>query len=321
MALVKMGQPGSSLSRSPSIKSGVDSLTCLSSLTITDDTRRERLNESRTMEIMPPRRNEISRYNQQRLFEIQLLLPPATLIIILIFWWYTKAHSNGQWNTASKTSLPSWIDFFAALLFFAALIQCVRLAFSHLTLRSQESALILLRASLSHNGGCLSIAWPKHISSILTDQSVTANKLTSPSVIWTIGSKSKCERSNLCGERVLRYANDDIYEGEIYEGSCSGSGVHYFCSSGKYEGDWVDGKYNGYGIETWAPGSRYKGQFQQGLRNGYGVYRFQTGDEYSGEWLHGQSHGYGVQTCNDGSRYIGEFKRGMKHGIGYYRFR
>ncbi|XP_050282617.1 uncharacterized protein LOC126723312 [Quercus robur] len=140
-------------------------------------------------------------------------------------------------------------------------------------------------------------------------------------VFWSIGSRPKPEKRASSGCWVQVFSNGDVYEGELYKGKCSGSGVYYYYMSGRYEGDWVDGKYDGYGVETWARGSRYRGQYRQGLRQGFGVYRFYTGDVYAGEWANGQSHGCGVHTCEDGSRYVGEFKWGVKHGLGHYHFR
>ncbi|KAI3812755.1 hypothetical protein L1987_17467 [Smallanthus sonchifolius] len=152
-------------------------------------------------------------------------------------------------------------------------------------------------------------------------RSDNASKKTCPSVVWSIGSKTRFEENTDSGFLVKVYSNGDVYEGEFYKGKCSGSGVYYYNLNGRYEGDWVDQKYDGYGVETWAKGSRYRGQYRQGLRHGYGVYRFYTGDMYAGEWFKGQCHGCGIHTCEDGSRYSGEFKGGIKHGLGHYRFR
>ncbi|KAK6947489.1 MORN motif, partial [Dillenia turbinata] len=151
-------------------------------------------------------------------------------------------------------------------------------------------------------------------------ESISSSKPRHP-VLWSIGSKQKSEKRPNSGSWVHVFSNGDVYEGELHEGKCSGSGVYYYYMSGRYEGDWVDEKYDGYGVEAWARGSRYRGQYRQGLRHGFGVYRFYTGDVYSGEWSNGQSHGCGIHTCADGSRYVGEFKWGVKHGRGNYHFR
>lgn len=179
-----------------------------------------------------------------------------------------------------------------------------------------------LRSTLNHSRGCFTFSRLKPLADLLkVDKSDKKPFGRASSVTWTIGSKGRTHKTKIAKEGVQVYSNGDVYEGEFYQGRYSGSGVYYFYMSGRYEGDWVDGKYDGYGVETWSRGSRYRGQYRQGLREGYGVYRFYTGDVYSGEWSNGQSHGCGVQTCEDGSRYVGEFKWGVKHGFGYYHFR
>ncbi|WCJ20757.1 Histone H3 K4-specific methyltransferase SET7/9 family protein [Euphorbia peplus] len=151
---------------------------------------------------------------------------------------------------------------------------------------------------------------------------IQASKESKNPVIWSIGSKPEREKKEISsGSWVQAYSNGDVYEGEFHMGKCSGSGVYYYCMSGRYEGDWIDDKYDGFGVETWAKGSRYRGQYRQGLRHGIGVYRFYAGDVYSGEWCNGQCHGSGVYSCEDGSKYVGEFKWGVKHGFGHYHFR
>lgn len=178
------------------------------------------------------------------------------------------------------------------------------------------------RGIFSRGRGCFSLSCLKPLTDLLRADK-TEKKLFSraSSVTWTIGSKGRTHKLKIAREGVQVYSNGDVYEGEFHQGRYSGSGVYYFYMSGRYEGDWIDGKYDGYGVETWSRGSRYRGQYRQGLREGYGIYRFYTGDVYSGEWSNGQSHGCGVQTCEDGSRYVGEFKWGVKHGFGYYHFR
>ncbi|CAN6486720.1 unnamed protein product [Victoria cruziana] len=224
----------------------------------------------------------------------RLLLPPSLIIAVPAFWWFFKT---------SPSDLGLWFDFFSALAFVAALLLSFRFSFPRLSL----TRLI------------------KPVSSLLPSYERLKPKSSSYShhVQWTIGSKARPDKMSSINARegVIVYSNGDVYEGEFHKGKCSGSGVYYYCMSGRYEGDWVDEKYDGYGVETWARGSRYRGQYRQGLRHGYGVYRFYTGDVYAGEWSNGQSHGYGVHTCEDGSRYVGEFKWGVKHGLGHYHFR
>ncbi|XP_002988599.2 alsin homolog [Selaginella moellendorffii] len=347
-----------SLCRSPTVKAGIDSLSCLSELTVGSSSSLSsdvggggggsggggsgggRSGGGFLPEVdQTPRGQDIVGFHQRGTrFEFQLLLPPVVLVLVPFVWWYWKftsipsssSSSLGLSTSASSSYSGSstgsfWLDFLAMLLFFAALAFCARVALVHFV-SSKSHSLYVLRTILAHsrlNGMLLrplGIFLDDHRDKRCSNSSSAATA-GGPTITWTIGSKPRIEKSRLFGEGVQRYSNGDVYEGEFYQGRFSGSGVYYFYLSGKYEGDWVDGKYDGYGVETWARGSRYRGQYRQGLRDGYGVYRFYTGDVYSGEWCGGQSHGYGVQTCEDGSRYVGEFKRGMKHGFGYYRFR
>ncbi|KAJ7557370.1 hypothetical protein O6H91_05G124200 [Diphasiastrum complanatum] len=319
----KLGRSPSSLSRSPTVKSCIGSLTCFSDLLEATDKHRERLDRSFLPEVnRTPRRVDTSRYQQQRRVELQLLVPPLLLIIIPLVWWYVKLGSVQSLNWfAENLSLRFWFDCMAVLLFSGTFVLCARLAVPYCSLGSKVQALYVLLTALSHGWGYCSKIWFRRGDPMLADEKGKQKNNGGSAVTWTIGSKSKLEKSRFYGEGVQNYSNADVYEGEFYQGRCSGSGVYYFYMSGKYEGDWVDGKFDGYGVETWARGSRYRGQYLQGMRDGYGIYRFYTGDVYSGEWSKGQSHGNGVQTCEDGSRYVGEFKHGMKHGFGYYHFR
>eukprot|EP00897_Mesotaenium_endlicherianum_P008294 jgi/Mesen1/7493/ME000039S06709 len=249
----------------------------------------------------------------------------------------------------------SWLEFLAVLALLAGCALLARLAFPHfnfslrlpaqwnvnfnlsLTLRGLGPAwnrgvnyLIPLRASF---GGCsfkgskvgkgsgIAATWHSgdhHHHHHHRDRSPGGGGgLLSP--LRPLHHPSSSSLKATCG--VHTYSNGDRYEGEFYQGRCSGRGVYFFALSGRYEGDWADGKYDGYGVETWSRGSRYRGQYRQGLRDGYGVYRFYTGDVYGGLWSKGQSHGVGAQTCADGSRYLGEFAWGAKHGFGKYIFR
>ncbi|KAJ7568532.1 hypothetical protein O6H91_01G036700 [Diphasiastrum complanatum] len=323
MGVSKLGRSQSSLSRSPTIKSNIGSLSDLSELIEASDKSKEKFGRSLFSEIgRASKRSDIVKYQQQRRFEVQSLIPPLLLVILPFMWWYVKADSGQSWNWLAYTiSLRFWLEASIAFLFLVTIMLCAKFALLYMNVGSKLQALYILRAAVIHSWGCLNTICSRPLNSLLAEEESKRNIKSGSQVVWTIGSKSKIERSKFYGEGVQKYSNGDSYEGEFYQGRCSGSGVYYFHMSGKYEGDWVDGKYDGYGVETWFRGSRYRGQYRQGMRDGYGIYRFHTGDVYSGEWSNGQSNGNGVQTCEDGSRYVGEFKNGMKHGFGYYHFR
>ncbi|CAM6049204.1 unnamed protein product [Sphagnum compactum] len=319
VGLSKLSRSPSSLLRSPTIKSGIDSLSSLSDA----NRSHERMDgccwpsTNRGVHVA----GDGPGYLQERL---QLLLPPAVLVAVPFVWWCVKAGPSYGLNWLPAEIPWFWFNLTALFVFFVAFIVSIRLALPHLFVR----AVIpwgFAKDFCSQSWECLSNSCLKPLAAILQ---IIAEKghgrgLGSHSpVTWASGiNKGRSGKSKTSGDGVQTYSNGDIYEGEFYQGRCSGSGVYYFYKSGRYEGDWVDGKYDGYGVETWARGSRYRGQYRQGMREGYGIYRFYTGDVYSGEWSNGQSHGLGMQTCGDGSCYIGEFKWGVKHGFGYYHFR
>ncbi|KAI5073054.1 hypothetical protein GOP47_0011067 [Adiantum capillus-veneris] len=300
----KFSRSSSSLSRSPSIKIAIDSLSCL-------DDASKRKNASRLGH--DQLRDETKK--KQRRLRCRVFLPPFVVVIFPCLYLYARSSNNvnlhfPQDNGQSVAGF--WLDYVFLVFFFSTVLVAVRIAYPQLNLGYR------LRCSLSNNWGCLVLTCLKPISGFLTDEK---DKSRGHGVTWTIGSKPKLEKLKSLKEAVQTYSNGDVYEGEFHQGRFSGSGVYTFNLSGKYEGDWVDGKFDGYGFETWARGSCYRGHYRYGLREGYGVYRFFTGDVYSGEWSKGQSHGRGIQTCVDGSRYVGEFKWGVKHGFGYYHFR
>eukprot|EP00250_Pteridium_aquilinum_P020751 c24930_g1_i1 orf=735-2099(-) len=313
MATSKLSRSSSSLSRSPSIKVSINSLSRLDeeALTCKNSNRAD-----------TPRHQQVTRKLQilKRRLKIRILLPPFVVVVFPCVYLYARAcnHFGGMVqfpHDSAQAVTGFWFDYVFMVFFFSAVLVSVKFAYPQLNL------VYRLRCSLSNNWGCLLFTCLKPLNALLGDERDKSRLGGSSGVTWTIGSKPKFEKMKSIKEGVQRYSNGDVYEGEFHQGRYSGSGVYCFYLSGRYEGDWVDGKFDGYGVETWARGSRYRGQYRFGLREGYGIYRFYTGDVYSGEWSKGQSHGCGIQTCEDGSRYVGEFKWGMKHGSGYYHFR
>ncbi|KAL3699799.1 hypothetical protein R1sor_017821 [Riccia sorocarpa] len=340
MTLAKMCRSPSSLSRSPTIKSNIDSLSNLAEASRSYEKSIDLVKEaSRNRAILMgdmPFSGSMHSHPAERRFELQVILSPVVVITIPFVWWYVKGSPFYRLTgfRTQEIALWFWFDFLALLIFFTALLVSARLFFPQLSASTSAPPLGVVKAILGQSWGSLSSSLLKPLATMLTDDNKDRRKSSLPitqksshAVTWTIGSsnnkpiREQPEKEKLSGEGVQTYSNGDVYEGEFHQGRCSGSGVYYFYMSGRYEGEWVDGKYDGYGVETWARGSRYRGQYRQGLRDGYGVYRFYTGDVYSGEWSNGQSHGCGTQTCEDGSRYRGEFKWGLKHGYGFYHFR
>jgi hypothetical protein len=288
-----------SLLRSPTIKSGIDSLTSLDEL--------DRRSKSRLGCWPQPSGRRDGGDVRERL---QLLVPPSIVVAVPFVWWCVKAGPSYGLKWLSLDIIPwYWFNVSALLILFVAVLVSIHLAVPHLIGR----AFIIPTWGVVREFFIQSWVF---VNNTYLDKKETGWKVRSQSPGFT-----KPKKSQGYGEGVQTFSNGDVYEGEFRRGKFSGSGVYYFYKSGRYEGGWVDGKYDGHGVETWARGSRYRGQYRQGMRAGYGIYRFYTGDVYSGHWLNGQSHGCGVQTCGDGSCYVGEFKWGVKHGVGSYHFR
>lgn len=312
-----------SLLRSPTIKSGINSLTSLDEVERSHEPSKNRgcwpqAGVSRDGRTIGDRYG----YLRERL---QLLVPPTIIVAVPFVWWCVKAGPSYGLKWLSIDIVPwYWFNVSALLVLFVAVVVSVHLAVPHLFGRAIATPTWgavrdTWRQSWNFvNSSCLQ---PLGAVLQLSDKNESGWKVRSQSHGSRSPGFTKPRKSQVYGEGLQNFSNGDVYEGEFYRGKFSGSGVYYFYKSGRYEGDWVDGKYDGYGVETWARGSRYRGQYRQGMREGYGIYRFYTGDVYSGHWSNGQSHGFGMQTCGDGSCYVGEFKWGVKHGVGYYHFR
>lgn len=312
-----------SLLRSPTIKSGINSLTSLDEVERCHDPSKNRgcwpqTGASRDVHSIGGRHG----YLRERL---QFLVPPTIIVAVPFVWWCVKAGPSYGLKWLSIDIVPwYWFSVSALFVLFVAVVVSVHLAVPHLF--GQAIATPTWGAVRDtwgqswnfFNSNCLQ---PLGAILQLSDKKESGWKATSQSHGSLSPGFLKAKQSQDYVEGVQTFSNGDVYEGEFYRGKFSRSGVYYFYKSGRYEGDWVDGKYDGFGVETWARGSRYRGQYRQGMREGYGIYRFYTGDVYSGHWSNGQSHGCGMQTCGDGSCYAGEFKWGVKHGVGYYHFR
>ena len=316
-----------SLLRSPTIKSGINSLTSLEELERSHEPSKSRLGcwpqttgsrDGRTM-------GDGYGHLRERL---QLLVPPSIIVAVPFVWWCVKAGPSFGLKWLSLEIVPwYWFNVSALLVLFVAVVVSVHLAGPHLSVWTLVTPTwAVVRDTCNQSWLFVHTSCLQPLGAIL--QQLSDVKKESE---WKVraqsqgtrspGKHTKPKKTQGYGEGVQTFSNGDVYEGEFYRGKFSGSGVYYFYKSGRYEGDWVDGKYDGYGVETWAKGSRYRGQYRQGMREGYGIYRFYTGDVYSGHWSNGQSNGCGMQTCSDGSSYVGEFKWGVKHGVGYYHFR
>ncbi|CAM6092748.1 unnamed protein product [Calypogeia fissa] len=315
MTVSKLSRSPSSLSRSPTIKSNIDSLSNLSDAVrsyekgISGNLPRES-SSGRSFDKNITLVREASRnrailmgdisfstsgsgqqhpgHHQGRRFELQVLLPPLVLVTIPFVWWYVKGSHYYRLAgfRAEDIALWYWFDFLALIVFFTALIVSARLAFPQLALNSKAPPLCIIRAVLGHSWGSMSSSWLKPLAALLTeDKHQQHRKETLPvsqkssNVTWTIGSSFK--------PAVPQQDKEKLY---------------------------------GEGVQTYSNGDVYEGEFHQGRCSGSGVYYFYMSGRYEGEWVDGKYDGYGVETWARGSRYRGQYRRGLRDGYGVYRF-
>lgn len=54
-------------------------------------------------------------------------------------------------------------------------------------------------------------------------------------------------------KKIVKFKNNDIFEGQFKDGLKNGRGIYYWASSGDvYEGDWLNGKRTGRGLYYYA---------------------------------------------------------------------
>eukprot|EP01062_Namystynia_karyoxenos_P062270 TRINITY_DN55181_c0_g1_i1.p1 TRINITY_DN55181_c0_g1~~TRINITY_DN55181_c0_g1_i1.p1 ORF type:complete len:451 (+),score=169.57 TRINITY_DN55181_c0_g1_i1:86-1438(+) len=176
------------------------------------------------------------------------------------------------------------------------------------------------------------------------------------------GQRNKFEQRDGRGKAI--YASigleDDVYEGQFFEGKKNGQGMYISKSLGKSEVDVLiekmvmekpqEWRCEGQGGHTrivpahhdefvaevmarLAVGEQvvetaleygyypcYHGEYQNGVRNGDGLMKGRDGSVYKGEWKNGKRHGQGIYYYRNGDVYSGNWREGSKHGYGTYRF-
>ncbi|MBR6563624.1 MAG: hypothetical protein IKK70_06785 [Clostridia bacterium] len=138
--------------------------------------------------------------------------------------------------------------------------------------------------------------------------------------------------------RTIRYANGDVYIGEISNGCRHGHGIMSFASTGDvyegyfqndqitgtgtfkysngdlYVGGFLNSQKHGEGTFTYANGNSYVGSFENDVRSGKGVFKWASGASYEGDFANDLKHGYGTMLYESGDRYEGYFKNDMRDG-------
>nr|XP_027218975.1 alsin-like [Penaeus vannamei] len=92
------------------------------------------------------------------------------------------------------------------------------------------------------------------------------------------------------GQAVIRYANGDVYAGQVKDGLPSGHGVrktgHFGSQAASvYTGEWSQGVRAGYGVlDDIVRGEKYMGLWQADLRQGPGMVVTMNGVYYEGSF-------------------------------------
>lgn len=125
-------------------------------------------------------------------------------------------------------------------------------------------------------------------------------------------------------DRKLFIENIESYSGDKKNNKYHGKGVLKFKDDEKYEGEFLKGQFYGFGTYTYGPKStsafeKYEGYYKKGKRSGTGILK--TDDwVYEGQFIDDLANGYGQIKFGNGDVYKGEFKNGEKHGYGTYTF-
>ncbi|KAM0948843.1 putative 1-phosphatidylinositol-4-phosphate 5-kinase [Dioscorea sansibarensis] len=123
------------------------------------------------------------------------------------------------------------------------------------------------------------------------------------------------------GYGIESWARGSRYRGQYRQGLRHGFGVYKFYNGDCYAGEWLSGQSHGIGMQTCSDGSCYVGEFNRGVKHGLGCYHFRNGDRYAGEYFGDKIHGFGVYHFANGHCYEGSWHEGRKQGFGMYTFR
>ena len=72
----------------------------------------------------------------------------------------------------------------------------------------------------------------------------------------------------------MRFANGNIYEGELKNGLPEGKGIYMFANGDAYEGEFKNNNFEGEGIFIYANDDIYGGKFKNNKKEGKGIYIF-----------------------------------------------
>jgi len=122
----------------------------------------------------------------------------------------------------------------------------------------------------------------------------------------------------LPGQQTERFANGDLYVGQMAGGLREGRGTYTWSDGRHYVGSFRAGLQDGQGTYSYPNVEKYEGQFQANRRTGQGTYTWPDGRKYVGEFRNDRPDGRGTYSWPDGKKYVGEFKGGVADGQGTY---
>jgi len=108
------------------------------------------------------------------------------------------------------------------------------------------------------------------------------------------------------GEGVMRWGNQDCYEGYWENDDMSGTGKFTKADSSSYSGTWKNGVPHGRGTMIHSSGKKYEGDWANGNMEGEGKFFFDGGHIYEGSWKAGDmSDAIKVSRLQDGTKRAG----------------
>lgn len=128
------------------------------------------------------------------------------------------------------------------------------------------------------------------------------------------------EGSTLTGNGQIRWANGDVYQGDIVQGRRHGQGSFAWASGQRYNGPWVNDEPQGRGQMGFANGDQYEGEVVQGTPHGQGRMRYASGDVFEGRFSRGRPDGQGLYRWANGQSYEGPWANEQPHGLGKLRY-
>lgn len=120
------------------------------------------------------------------------------------------------------------------------------------------------------------------------------------------------------GKGTLTKSDNTIFEGDFYEGYCTGNATVTYSNGDTYIGEIDHEQRNGFGTYVKADGTSYTGRFKNGNKNGFGITKFSDGSVYIGQYQNSIKEGYGAYLFDSGDIYVGKFTADVRTGNGIY---